>query len=309
MSGKRQKIEYKVTIGDRNFSFVCGDGYHRTIANGDATKALENLKEPRTIKCADFKDDTQKFFDFITNSFVYDYNSIPQDASIVDQLTAECKLLYDYSNQLQECGLSFANLRQLDIDKELKDTVTRRSLCFAMEMYNICQNDIARTIFNDTFNTREGIINNSIEMATCSVLLAIGSTDRRVIDFLKRENFTTSKTVVDSMKNRWLDEDKNKYESRWLPSVKEEIFSEINENSIEDFEEIDNLNPMTDAEKKYLKERAGHGFVANGMEVTEKNTGDFVSREQQVMGTFLTPVNLMERVDYGLKQSTTVKTQ
>lgn len=312
MSGKKQKIEYRVKVGDKNFSFVCGDGYHRTLANGDATKVLENLTEPRVIKYADCKDNMDDFFDYIANSFFYEYNSIPKDASTVDKLTAKCKMLYDYCNQFQENGLSFSQIQQSDLNSEDKYFFGRKALVCIMSLYSACQYDIDKTIFDDIYSKDERIINNSIEMAACSAMLAIGSTDRRVVDFLRSENYHIGKEVVKNTQNvtsLWSKEDKQLYNEKWLPDAENEVYSNVNKDSIENFEEIKNLKPMTENEKYDITNRAKRGFVANGVDVTEHDECIYADKEKRVLGVFYTPVNIIERVydDINLKNSERVR--
>lgn len=297
MRDKKNKIKFIVNIGNRDFSFVVSDSYYKSINGGESATALQNLKDANEIKYADCGNKEKAFFNYISKSFEKETQDIAEKIGVVDTpvkmiqlVTQKCRLFKEYCDRFLEQGLILASINFMP--EELgREEVARNFLLCVMNMYANCQTTVTKNIINDVRDQAAGLNIAATQMLAASLMLTIGSAEKRTIDFLLSENKFISAEVVDKAMNKSTTSTKIDYKP--IKKVAEaEINDEIvNKKAVFEFDSIKNLEVMSPEQENLLKNVAERAFITDGMEVGYNNSNEIVSQELLIKGAYLTPAN------------------
>ena len=295
MRDKKNKIRFILDKGGVNYDIVVSDAYYKRINRGESAVALQNLKNENEIKYSDCGNDERLFFSFIENSFLAEVDEIDKKIGVIDSpikqvqsITAKCRLYKEYCDRIVEQGLT-----QIDIEKNegieyWPNTEFKRSaLMCVMSMYDKCQSAVLQSVCTDTYGRMSGLVDNACQMISASAMLAIGSADKRVINFLARENYDMASGVVkNNAKN---------LKGVNLDAVKEDFVSTIESEDGIDLEpqeiHIENLRPLSPQEKMHLNNMAERASIKSGMEVGGGRETEPTSSIRLAEATYFTPHN------------------
>jgi len=314
MRDKKNKIRFIVNINGKEHSFVAGDEYYKKHMNYQPATALEMLKERDGIKYIDLKDDTEKFFDYILQSFGEEYRKnikkivgLSPDEKLSDNalrvafqnptkrteiLTAGCKLYKEYTEQFVEEGLTVMDLKHENSGYDICSSATG---CIA-GMAEICSDYLVQSMYEDANDVSSNLHVSVSMMLAASEMIAIGSDDHRVADFIRQNMFCSSDRYIKENYDTWKASEREDFEKR----VRPEIFDDLDPllyNEGKDVFLLDDLKEMDEAKREFLRRGAERAFSDEGEEFMSESCPNPMTKEMRCKNLYHTPVGAVDSLE------------
>ncbi len=319
MRDKKNKIRFIVNINGMEHSFVAGDEYYKKHMNYQPATALEMLKERDGIKYIDLKDDVEKFFDYIKESFDEEYTKIMKKIAGVEPnkklsdsvlrvalqdptkrtqiLTAGCKLYKDYAEQMVEEGITLMDLIH---DKSGSKTCQYATDCIIV-MGEKCSEVLLQSLYEDVKDTASNLHVSVSMMIASSEMIALGSDDHRVANHIRQTMFCSADRCIQGNCDTWKSDEREEFENVWRPEILGDLEEKLYNEDVDIFQ-LDDLKVIDDEKREFLLKGAERAFSDEGAEFKSEKNPTAMSKEMRCKNLFHTPVGAVDSLEWRIEE-------